>query len=737
MNPQLPVDPMQDANPELEAITELTMQGNESLGGIEATSEASAIKLNEIEQNQEAQIVQGERNTERMVDPLNQIADNTRNLKLQQIAFGPRDDQDDEQFNENEAGKVFWNMLRGPKGAKGDKGDTGEKGDRGDKGEDSTVVGPQGIQGPQGEQGPVGPQGPQGKTGPKGEKGDHGLMGPQGPKGEKGDPADPLPVVEIRQEVDQKIERVYQKVGSKTYSMSELSDTQEAGIGQVMVRRANGWVPENQSGGGGGGAVDSVNGQTGVVVLDAGDVGAIPASEKGSANGVAELDAGGLVPASQLPSYVDDIIEVANFAALPVTGETGKIYVTLDTNITYRWSGSAYVEISASLALGETPSTAYRGDRGKEAYDLRHDAVTLAGTPNYLTIAAQVITLGLINLASHVTGRLPFANLSTLSAHQVLGRAGTGTGDVAGITMGNDTILGRAGSGDVDDLSASQVKAILDYQASEVEFDNSSTTIIGGETAVQGAIEALDFAVATNTEDLNNAVIDLGTVTSKVNTVIEDYLDLDSFPGTGNSTAFFRALDTGIIYAWNGTSYDPIGTTGGGGGSTTETVAQTSHGLSAGDLIRSNGTNNQFTRAQGNSAANAEVVGRVVTVTDANNFTYEPFGKIITNNVPAQTAGTVMFADPSSAGGMTATEPTTVGHISKPVAIIIASGAKMLGVNMRGMAVTGASADFSVGAIVHGSTASTARPSGYVTVIWTGSVEPTNATDNDIWNETA
>ncbi len=77
----------------------------------------------------------------------------------------------------------------------------------------------------------------------------------------------------------------------------------------------------------------------------------------------------GKVPSAQLPSYVDDVVEAANFAALPALGETGKIYVTLDNNLTYRWSGSAYVEISVSLALGETSATAYRGDRGKIAYD--------------------------------------------------------------------------------------------------------------------------------------------------------------------------------------------------------------------------------------------------------------------------------------------------------------------------------------------------------------------------------
>lgn len=82
----------------------------------------------------------------------------------------------------------------------------------------------------------------------------------------------------------------------------------------------------------------------------------------------ATLDGTGKVPQSQLPSYVDDVEEYANFAALPATGE-GKIYITLDDNKTYRWSGTVYVEISASLALGNTSATAYRGDYGETAYN--------------------------------------------------------------------------------------------------------------------------------------------------------------------------------------------------------------------------------------------------------------------------------------------------------------------------------------------------------------------------------
>lgn len=95
----------------------------------------------------------------------------------------------------------------------------------------------------------------------------------------------------------------------------------------------------------------------------------IDESRIGAANGVASLDASGRIPASQIPGGFDNIEEYDNLAAFPKTGEEGKIYVAKDTNLTYRWTGSQYVEISPSLALGETATTAYRGDRGKVAYD--------------------------------------------------------------------------------------------------------------------------------------------------------------------------------------------------------------------------------------------------------------------------------------------------------------------------------------------------------------------------------
>lgn len=106
----------------------------------------------------------------------------------------------------------------------------------------------------------------------------------------------------------------------------------------------------------------------------------IPLTQKGVANGIATLGSDGKVPAAQLPSYVDDVIEGycqsstefllnKSDSSSKVTGESGKIYVDLNAGKTFRWSGSQFVEISASLALGETSSTAYAGNKGKANAD--------------------------------------------------------------------------------------------------------------------------------------------------------------------------------------------------------------------------------------------------------------------------------------------------------------------------------------------------------------------------------
>ena len=117
----------------------------------------------------------------------------------------------------------------------------------------------------------------------------------------------------------------------------------------------------------------------------------IPASQKGTPNGVASLDSTGKVPAAQLPSYVDDVIEGTYVNATtfhdtegsPVTPESGKLYIDTTTDKEYRWSGTQFSSIRDGIALGETAETAYAGNKGKANADAI--AALQAAQGNYQT----------------------------------------------------------------------------------------------------------------------------------------------------------------------------------------------------------------------------------------------------------------------------------------------------------------------------------------------------------------
>lgn len=219
----------------------------------------------------------------------------------------------------------------------------------------SKLRGPQGDTGPKGEQGETGKRGIQGWGGPAGTKGDTGDTGAQGPPGPAGSGSVDSVVAGTKIDVDN-TDPANPIVSVEAFTKADV------GLGSV----------DNTS------DADKPISTATQTALDA----KLDDSQKGAANGLAELDGSGKVPTSQLPAYVDDVVMVTNFAALPGTGESGKIYVTEDTNITYRWNGSGYTEISSSLALGETSSTAYRGDRGKIAYD--HSQI-VTGNPHNVT----------------------------------------------------------------------------------------------------------------------------------------------------------------------------------------------------------------------------------------------------------------------------------------------------------------------------------------------------------------
>jgi len=185
----------------------------------------------------------------------------------------------------------------------------------------------------------------------------------------------------------------------------------------------------------------------------ASEVGAIATTAKGANGGVAELDSNGKVPSSQLPSYVDDVIEGYYYNnkfyedsahTTEITGATGKIYIDLVSNKTYRWSGTGYAEISESLALGETSSTAYRGDRGKTAYD--HSQLTSGNPHNVTKSDVGLGNVGNFKAVSTVASQgLTSTEKSNARTNIGLGTAAvkdvpaSGNASTTQVVMGNDT----------------------------------------------------------------------------------------------------------------------------------------------------------------------------------------------------------------------------------------------------------------------------------------------------------
>lgn len=298
--PPVQPDPQLDGSPELEALTSLTMESNETLSGIEASNEAAAVSLSEMVQNQEAQIVQGEKNTDRIVKALETTAEPVSKMA------------------------AFLSEMKGEKGDKGDKGDTGpagEKGEKGDKGADSTVAGPQGPKGDKGEKGDKGDRGEDGEPGPKGDKGD---TGPQGPKGDKGEPGDVTKVVaETTEVINREFENIRRVVqGSKTINMTDIPELQSAAVGQVPVKQADGsWAPGDQGGGGGawGGITGTLADQTDL--QSALDAKATPADITTAINNLVDTAPGTLDTLNELAAALGDD---ANFASTVTTALAGK-----------------------------------------------------------------------------------------------------------------------------------------------------------------------------------------------------------------------------------------------------------------------------------------------------------------------------------------------------------------------------------------------------------------------------
>lgn len=265
-------------------------------------------------------------------------------------------------------------------------------------------------------------------------------------------------------------------------------------------------------------------------------------STKGQPGGLAELDSTGKVPAAQLPSYVDDVLEFSTKAQFPQIGETGKIYVSKDTNLTYRWTGTQYLEISQSLALGETPSTAYPGDKGKANRDALNSMPTKL--TSYLTPTTSTGELVKINYKYAAKDGLNYGPLQDDNI-DIPSATTTNAGAMSAIDKGRlDSLYNEFGSiqnpGDkldslpnnlvtgVDATSRNATSVTINYKQSDLSAASNSyaNPITKSQTIPAATQSAAGVMTATDKQNLDvnipNRITNLDNrVTTEVNRIEE------------------------------------------------------------------------------------------------------------------------------------------------------------------------------------------------------------------------
>ena len=294
-------------------------------------------------------------------------------------------------------------------------------------------IGPEGPQGDQGEQGEIGPAGPSAYE----EAVENGFVGSEsawltslvGPQGEQGIPGDAGTLATPT------VAGVIKMAGVLNGDPNAPSLANNSVTNSHI---ADGSLAQEKLAGTG-------TFSTWLTAVEATANAAQVASQKGVANGYASLDSGGKVPAAQLPSYVDDVLDYANLGAFPGSGETGKIYLALDTGKMYRWSGSVYVEISAS------------------------DVNSVAGKTGVVTLVVNDIS------NATTTGKALMLATSAANARTLIG---AGTSDLAIGTTSTTAMAGdktAAGLGGV--ACASGQTGQVDWIGTQAQYDALSSGV--------------------------------------------------------------------------------------------------------------------------------------------------------------------------------------------------------------------------------------------------------------------
>lgn len=330
-------------------------------------------------------------------------------------------------------------------------------------------------------------------------------------------------------------------------------------------------------------------------------------SKKGVANGIASLDSNGKVPSSQLPSYVDDVIEYDSLSEFPSSGETGKIYIDKTTNKTYRWSGTSYIEISQSLALGTTSSTAFRGDYGNTAY--QHSLKT-SGNPHNVTKS----DVGLSNVGNFkAVSTIANQGLTTTEKSNARANIGAGTSNFSGsyTDLTNKPTIPTVGNGTIKITQNGTTKGSFTMNQS----GNATIALTDNNTTYsQATSSALGLVKIGYTENGKNYPVELSNGQMFVNV-----------PWTDTNTKYSQATSTtaGLVkigFTESGKNYPvELNTSGQMFVNVPWTDTNTTYGLastSANGLLKQlNGSTSQFMRGDGIWATPPNTTYNVATET--------------------------------------------------------------------------------------------------------------------------
>jgi hypothetical protein len=258
----------------------------------------------------------------------------------------------------------------------------------------------------------------------------------------------------------------------------------------------------------------------------------IPLSQKAQPNGVATLGADGRVIPSQIPGIVSSVEEYDTLEDFPEVGVLTTVYLALDTGLTYLWSGSSYVALSSSLALGETSTTAYRGDRGKEAYDYSQ--------VGHLPLAGGTVTGNLV-----VGGDLTISGTTTTIDTETVG------------IKDNIILINSNQTG----IPSSALKGGLEIERGDLTnfqfvFDESDDRFKVGQV---GSLQT----VATRTDDgtiANRGITFFNTSTNRLENNANIVIDSDNRVGIGTASPITQSkLDVNGSINLDGTTGTKVG----------------------------------------------------------------------------------------------------------------------------------------------------------------------------------